>query len=180
MVEETVGKKRVLFLDRDGVINKEYDYVYKIEDYEFIEGVFDALQTAQQKGYLLIIITNQSGIGRGYYSEDDFFRLTEWMVEAFKDNGIRIARVYHCPHAPGSGCDCRKPETGMIEQAQKDFVIDLKHSWLIGDKESDIQTAIAAGIPHHVLVRSGHKIDEAKTRASHVCDTLADAVELLP
>jgi len=171
--------KKALFIDRDGVINKEYDYVHKIEEFEFIDGVFEALRKARELGYLLIVITNQSGIGRGYYSEDDFFKLTEWMVEAFSENGVHIDRVYHCPHAPGSGCDCRKPETGMIDRALNDFAIDLKHSWLVGDKESDIQAAVKAGIANHILVRSGHKIDETKTAAKHVCDTLKDAVELL-
>lgn len=171
--------KKALFLDRDGVINKEHDYVHKIEAFEFIEGVFEALQNAQAQGYLLIVITNQSGIGRGYYSEDDFFALTEWMVEALDENGVHIDRVYHCPHAPGDGCDCRKPATGMIDRAVQDFDIDLAASWLIGDKESDINAAINAGIPNHVLVRSGHKIDEAKTAAGHVCNTLKEAVALL-
>jgi D-glycero-D-manno-heptose 1,7-bisphosphate phosphatase len=171
--------KKALFLDRDGVINKEHDYVHKIEEFEFIEGVFEALQSAQAKGYLLIVITNQSGIGRGYYGEDDFFKLSEWMVEVLRDRGIHIDRIYHCPHAPDEGCDCRKPETGMIERAVKEFDIDLEKSWLVGDKESDIKAAVNAGIPHHILVRSGHDIDEGKTAAKHVCDTLDEAVRLL-
>lgn len=171
--------KKALFLDRDGVINKEVDYLHKIEEFEFIDGVVDAMRQAKEKGYLLIVITNQSGIGRGYYDEDAFFKLSEWMVEVLRDQGVHIDRIYHCPHAPGEGCDCRKPETGMIERAVKDFGIDLKTSWLVGDKESDIQAAINAGIPHHILVRSGHKVDEAETAAGHVCDTLKEAVLLL-
>lgn len=171
--------KKALFIDRDGVINKEHDYVHKIEEFEFIEGVFDALKYAQARGYLLIVITNQSGIGRGYYGEDDFFKLSEWMVEVLREKGIHIDRIYHCPHAPGEGCDCRKPETGMIERAVKDFEIDLKTSWLVGDKESDIKAALNAGIPHHILVRSGHAVDEGKTAAKHVCNTLNEAVRLL-
>ena len=171
--------KKALFLDRDGVINKEHDYVHKIDAFEFIDGVFDAMKTAQEKGYLLIVITNQSGIGRGYYSEDDFFKLSEWMVEVLREKGTHIDRIYHCPHAPGEGCDCRKPETGMIERAVKDFAIDLSASWLVGDKESDIKAALKAGIPNHVLVRSGHGVDETKTAAKHVRDSLKEAVSLL-
>lgn len=171
--------KKALFLDRDGVINKEYSYVHKAENFEFIEGVFEALKKAQEKGYLLIIVTNQAGIGRGYYLEDDFFRLTEWMIEAFKSHGVHIDRVYHCPHGPDDGCECRKPEAGMIKSAAADFNIDLENSWLVGDKESDIEASIKAGIKNHILVRSGHKIDEKSSKAGHICDSLKEAVKLI-
>jgi len=171
--------KRALFLDRDGVINKEYSYVHKIENFEFLEGVFDALKYAQERGYLLIIVTNQAGIGRGYYGEDDFFRLTEWMVEAFRENGIHIDRVYHCPHGPDDGCGCRKPGAGMINSAIADFGIDPENSWLIGDKESDILAAVSAGIKNHILVRSGHEIDEKNSKAKYICDSLKEAVKLI-
>lgn len=171
--------QKALFIDRDGVINEERDYVCLIEDFEFIDGVFDALRQAQQKGYLLIVVTNQSGIGRGYYKEADFSRLTAWMIAAFENEGVHLDGVYHCPHAPDAGCRCRKPEPGMIETAAAERGIDLRRSWLVGDKESDIQAAIHAGIPHHILVRSGHAINAEKTAATHVCDTLRQAVELL-
>ena len=170
---------KAVFLDRDGVINKEVEYLHKAEDFEFIPGVFEGIKTAVSKGYMPVIITNQSGIGRGYYSEAEYQTLTLWMLEAFKKEGIVIAGVYHCPHGPEAGCACRKPKPGMIREAAKDLGIDLGASFLVGDKESDIQAAIAAGIPRHALVRSGHRIDESKTAATCVADSLSEAVDCL-
>ena len=117
---------RALFLDRDGVINIEKEYLYKIEDFEFIDGVFSTCWHFQDQGYLMIIITNQAGIARGKYSKNDFVKLTQWMLQKFTSQGISISKVYHCPHHPDfSGtCDCRKPNPGMICQAQKEFNLD--------------------------------------------------------
>ena len=154
--------KKALFLDRDGVINKEKNYLYKIEDFEFIDGVFETCKYFQDKGYLLVIITNQAGIARGKYSEDDFKALTLWMLEQFAENGIQITQVYHCPHHPDfSGeCSCRKPKSGMILEAQKEFEIDLKNSILVGDKNSDIKAGLNARIEKNYLITTGHQIDK--------------------
>ena len=103
-------------------------------------------------GYEIIIITNQSGIGRGYYTEDDFLNLTDWMIKEFNKNDIKILKVYFCPHSPTEDCECRKPKIGMITQSLNDFTIDLERSWLIGDKTSDIDTAINANIPNKILI----------------------------
>jgi len=156
--------KKALFLDRDGVINKEKNYLYKIEDFEFIDGVFEICGYFQNRGYLIIIITNQAGIARGKYSEEDFEVLTKWMLNEFKKEGVEIAQVYHCPHHPDfSGeCNCRKPNPGMILEAQKQFNIDLKNSILVGDKNSDIEAGINAGIKNNFLIDTGHKIKENK------------------
>ena len=153
---------KALFLDRDGVINKEKNYLYKIEDFEFIDGVFETCKYFQEKGYLIIIITNQAGIARGKYTEDDYQILTDWMIKEFEKKDIKISKVYHCPHHPDfSGeCECRKPNPGMILQAKKDFNIDLSQSILVGDKNSDIEAGINAGIKMNYLVETGHEIDE--------------------
>lgn len=155
---------KALFLDRDGVINKEKNYLYKIENFEFIDGVFETCKYFQEKGYLIIIITNQAGIARGKYTEDDYQILTDWMIKEFEKKDIKISKVYHCPHHPDfSGeCECRKPNPGMIIQAQKDFDIDLSQSILVGDKNSDIEAGINAGIKMNYLVETGHKIDDIK------------------
>lgn len=163
---------KALFLDRDGVINVEKEYLHTIEEFEFIDGLFDTLRYAQQQGYLLVIITNQSGIGRGYYSESDFLRLNRWMCEQLDNEGISIAKVYYCPHSPDAECDCRKPLPGMLHAAAEEFRIDMAHSVLIGDKESDIDAGKAAGVGTCILARSGHDIDESHTRADAVVDSV--------
>jgi D-glycero-D-manno-heptose 1,7-bisphosphate phosphatase len=144
---------KALFLDRDGVVNVEINYLYKIENFEFIDGIFELCNHYQNMGYLIFIVTNQSGIDRGYYNEDDFNILTLWMIEEFAKRGIEIKKVYFCPHHPDiSGtCNCRKPSSGMLLEAQKEFNIDLKKSILVGDKESDIEAAISAGIKETYL-----------------------------
>ena len=163
---------KALFLDRDGVINVEKEYLHTIEAFEFIDGLFETLRYAQEQGYLLIVITNQSGIGRGYYSEADFLRLNRWMCEQLGNEGISIAKVYYCPHSPDAGCDCRKPLPGMLHEAARDFEIDFASSVLVGDKEADIEAGKAAGIGRCILARSGHAVDESKTRADAVVDSV--------
>ncbi|MGN0351045.1 MAG: D-glycero-alpha-D-manno-heptose-1,7-bisphosphate 7-phosphatase [Roseburia sp.] len=135
---------KAIFLDRDGTINVEKNYLYKIQDFEFIPGVLEALKLLQDAGFALIIITNQSGIGRGYYAEEDFFILTGWMMKELETQGIHISKIYYCPHLPDAqvekyrkNCKCRKPGLGMYERAIKDFNIDLSKSWSIGDKIRD-------------------------------------------
>jgi len=173
-----VGK--ALFLDRDGVVNRDFGYVYEIEKFEFIQGVFEACKKARALGYKIIIITNQSGIGRGYYTEADFQHLTKWMLKRFLEEGIDIAGVYYCPDTPDKKeSKCRKPAPGMILDAAKAHGVDMAQSWLIGDKESDIKAAINAGLNQHVLVRSGHPIDAAKSEACYIEEDLYSAIRHL-
>ncbi|GAA0349118.1 D-glycero-beta-D-manno-heptose 1,7-bisphosphate 7-phosphatase [Bowmanella denitrificans] len=144
---------KALFLDRDGVINLDHGYVYKPQDFQFVEGIFALCRRFHQAGYLLVVVTNQSGIGRGYYSEADFAQLTEWMKQRFIEQQAPLAGVYYCPHHSESAqgqyklaCDCRKPEPGMLLQAAKDLNIDLSQSVMVGDKVSDMQAAERAGV----------------------------------
>ena len=167
-------RKKALFLDRDGVINIEKEYLHKPDDFEFIDGVFETLRIAEQMGYLLIVITNQSGIGRGYYTEEDFRHLDQWMRSRFAQEGIRIAEVYYCPHVPDTSCECRKPLPGMIHAAGREFAIDFERSILIGDKESDITAGKSAGVGLCILARSGHAIDERVTKADVIVDSIKD------
>ncbi len=140
--------KKALFLDRDGVINIEKNYLYKIKDFEFLDGIFDLCRYFINHGYIIIVITNQSGIARKYYTEDDFAILTSWMKREFENKGIMVSKVYHCPHHPdiNGKCSCRKPNTGMILQAKEDFNINLRDSVLVGDHVKDIQAGINANI----------------------------------
>lgn len=136
--------KKAIFLDRDGTINVEKHYLHKIEDFEFLPGVIEGLRLLVKANYLLVIITNQSGIGRGYYSEKDFHKLNDWMLETLDKQHVKVAKVYYCPHLPDANvkeyrvdCECRKPKLGMYMQAVKDFDIDLSQSFVIGDKIRD-------------------------------------------
>ncbi|KFZ36683.1 D,D-heptose 1,7-bisphosphate phosphatase [Shewanella mangrovi] len=174
--------KKAVFLDRDGVINVDTGYVHTIDEFEYIEGVFDACRQLKQQGYLLVLVTNQSGIARGYYTEDEFQQLTEWMDWNFADKGVDFDGIYYCPHHPDKGigeykqdCDCRKPKPGMLISAQRFLKIDMSQSVLVGDKADDMRAAIAADIPTRLLVRTGKKFDiEAEPLATAVVNSIAD------
>jgi D-glycero-D-manno-heptose 1,7-bisphosphate phosphatase len=157
---------KALFLDRDGVVNVEKNYLYKIDDFELMEGIIEVCRHYEANGYLIIIVTNQSGISRGYYSENDFKNLSEWMIDHFKSLGITIAHIYHCPHHESidGQCECRKPEPGMFLEAQRDFDIDMADSVMIGDNERDIQAAIRAGVGTNILL------------SYEVCDSAANQI----
>ena len=135
---------KAIFLDRDGTINVEKHYLYKKEDFEFLPGVIDALKKLQQAGYMLIIVTNQSGIARGYYTEGECHSLNDWMLSQLKKQGVIIAQIYYCPHLPNAeveayrkDCNCRKPKLGLFKQAINDYHIQLSKSYAIGDKIRD-------------------------------------------
>ena len=135
---------KAIFLDRDGTLNVDRHYLCRKEDFEFLPGVIDGLRRLQEAGFLLIIITNQSGIARGYYSIKDFRRLNTWMLRELKKNGVIITDTYFCPHLPEAtisryrkDCNCRKPKTGLFEQAILDHQIDVGISYAVGDKLRD-------------------------------------------
>jgi len=165
-------KHKVFFLDRDGVINQEVNYLFKIKDFTFISGVFKSLNYLSSLGFKFIIVSNQSGISRGFYSERDFLKLNKWMLAQFKKNNIDILDVFICPHSPEDNCSCRKPKIGLFEKAFNKYSINIPNSWMIGDSERDIISAMAAGIPNTILVRSGHKIDEKNTKAKYIINSI--------
>ena len=170
---------KTIFLDRDGVINKEVKYLFRIADFEFIEGVFDACLYFQNLDYKIIIISNQSGIARGYYSERDYLELTKWMLDQFNKKDISILDILYCPHGPESTCNCRKPKPGMLIEAKYKYDISMKDSWMIGDKETDIEAANLAGITNTILVRSGHLIDESNSNAKFTIDSIMQSKEVI-
>ncbi len=145
-------KSKALFLDRDGIINIDHGYIYTIKDFKFTEGIFSLLHLFQKFNYQIFIVTNQSGINRGYYTQSDFRYLTTWMLSEFEKKEIHIEEVYHCPHSPEEKCSCRKPKTGMIEHCLNNHYIDLSRSWLIGDKQSDINLALNAKIQNSIAI----------------------------
>lgn len=158
-------KHKAIFLDRDGVINIDTGYAYLPEQIEFIGGVFDFCRHAHGLGYKLIVVTNQSGIGRGLYNEDQFHALMRWMQERFVEESCPLTAYYYCPHHPQHGigaykrdCDCRKPKPGMIAQAARDWDIDLSQSMLVGDHARDIEAARAGGIARQELFTAWDKV----------------------
>lgn len=172
-------KQKAIFLDRDGVINKEINYLHKIEDFIFQKGIFVACQHFIKLNYVLIVITNQSGIARGYYNEHTYSILNDWMLVEFKKKNIDILHVFHCPHSPKNQCNCRKPQPGLFNQARKLYNIDMLNSWMIGDKETDIEAAKKAGIEKTILVRDLHYIDESKTKANYILNSIDESITLI-
>jgi len=169
--------QKALFLDRDGVVNIEKNYLYKVEDFEFVDGIISLCRYYQNKGYKIFIVTNQSGIARGYYSEDDFAKLTKWMIKRFADNGIEITKVYHCPHHPeiDGECECRKPKPKMLLDAKDEFDIDMQNSIMVGDKSRDIQAALNAGIKKTYLFDiSGENSSQIATKTVHTLDEIRE------
>jgi len=156
--------QKALFLDRDGVINVEKDYLYKIDDFEFVDGIIDLCRYYQNKGYKIFVVTNQSGIARGYYTEDDFAKLSRWMIKEFLMYGIKIAKIYHCPHHPdiNGECECRKPHAKMLLDAKDEFDLDMQNSIMIGDKERDIEAGLNAGVGKTYLFDETHAVKKSK------------------
>lgn len=180
---------RAAFIDRDGVICKEKHHLYKKEDFEFIEGTPEALAALREKGYLVIVVTNQAGVAKGLYTENDVHALHAYMTELLKNRAV-IDGIYYCPYHPEGITEKykkdsrdRKPSPGMLERAVRDFAekgicIDIKSSLMIGDTERDIETGINAGVGKRILVRSGHPIpEESASRADVITDSLAAFVK---
>ncbi|OCH33649.1 D-glycero-beta-D-manno-heptose-1,7-bisphosphate 7-phosphatase [Aliivibrio fischeri] len=179
--------KPAVFIDRDGVINVDRGYVHKRDDFEYIDGVFEATKKLKEMGYLLVLVTNQSGIARGMFTEDQFEILTEWMDWNFADNGVDFDGIYYCPHHPEAtvekykeACDCRKPNPGMLVSAQRFLDIDMENSIMIGDKKEDMMAAQAAGVGTRILVRTGKSVtEEGEALATTVLDSVADVPKFL-
>lgn len=168
--------RRAAFIDRDGVINEERDYVSRSEDFHLLPGVIEGLALLRDAGYALVVVTNQSGIARGLYTEADFERLTAHMRRLFAAQGIELAGVYHCPHHPTFGigpyrveCACRKPMPGMLLNAARELGLSLPDSVLVGDKSSDIEAGRRAGLGRCVLVESGHSLRPSDRWAADAC-----------
>jgi len=168
--------RKAAFLDRDGVINVDKAYVHRWDEFEFVPGAVDAMRALNEAGYAIVVVTNQSGIARGMYTDEDFHALTQSMLASLADQGVKVEAVYHCPHHPQGRiaryaveCDCRKPAPGMILQAARELGLSVVDAIMVGDKPADMEAARAAGVARAFLVQS----DNAES--TQTCE-LADAV----
>ncbi len=170
-----------MFLDRDGTINKNIPYIDDYSNFRFYDNTFEALKLLEKEDYKIIIITNQSGIGRGFFTENKLERLHEKMLIDLKNIGIKISGIYFCSHKPIDNCTCRKPRTELLDRACNDFGIDANKSYFIGDKISDILAGNSHGCKS-ILVRTGHgkseesALDEFDFKPNKICNNILDAV----
>jgi D-glycero-D-manno-heptose 1,7-bisphosphate phosphatase len=163
-----------VFLDRDGTIIDDIGYLADPAGISFYPGVPEALKRLQDRGYLLVVITNQSGIGRGYFNEETALWLNLTMVRLLKEKGVALAAIYYCPHHPEDNCRCRKPELLMVQRAQCDLDIDPNRSWVVGDLDKDVKTGLKAGV-RPILVGTG-KTEKGDIPADvKRCETVVEA-----
>ena len=136
----------IIYVDRVGIIKKKRnDYVKNINEVEFLPNIFEAIKKINELGFKIIIITNQSVVNRQIISEEELKGIHKYMMNEFKEKSCEISKIYYCPHKPNENCDCRKPKSGLLIQAAKDFNIDLNNSWMIGDRDLDIQSGLNVG-----------------------------------
>jgi D-glycero-D-manno-heptose 1,7-bisphosphate phosphatase len=157
-VSAGTARRRAAFLDRDGVLNVDHGFVADPADFDWMEGAPEAIRYLNDAGYVTVVVTNQSGIGRGLYAEEAFHRLHRWIDDELRRFGARLDAVYHCPHLPDADvaayrqvCECRKPKPGMLLDAIRDLDLDPASSFLLGDRQRDLDAAAAAGVAGHLL-----------------------------
>ncbi len=179
--------RKVIFLDRDGTINVEKSYLHKWEDFEFEKNAIEGLKKLKDLGYEFIVVTNQSGIGRGYYTEEDLINLNNEMTKKLKEFGINILECFYCPHHPEKGigkykvdCNCRKPNPGMLLEGIKKYNVDIENSFMIGDKKGDLEAGKKAGLKSIlVLTGYGKKIEEEVKGNYLIAKDLLEVVTIL-
>ncbi len=174
-------KNKAIILDRDGTLIEDKNYTYKIEDFELLPGVIEGLKLLRNY-FLFFIVTNQSGIGRGYYTIQDFHNFNNHLLKILKKEKINILKTYFCPHLREDNCECRKPKIKFIEEIINEFNVDINNSWMIGDHPSDIQFGINAGCKTIFLI-TGHgdkHLDELEAlgiKPTIICDNFIGATE---
>lgn len=180
IVVSPTSHHKAVFLDRDGTINKECNYLFQKEKWEWLPGVVEGLAALRKAGFMLIVVTNQAGIARGYYTTEQMNELHHWANAQLKLTGSEIDAFYHCPHHPDftpGGCQCRKPSAFLLQEATQKYAINLDVSWMVGDKLIDIKAGLAAGCTP-VLVRTGYGRNEEATvpQGTFVAENFTEAV----
>ncbi len=169
-----------IILDRDGVINEEVEYLHEPEKFKFIKNALEGIRKMQTLGFKIVVATTQAGIALGYFTEEDFYKVNKVMLKGFKDNEIIVSKVYFCPHSVSDNCNCRKPKIGLIERAKEDLNLDLKKSWLIGDKTADILAGKKAGCKT-ILLKTGHRGNDKEfdVKPDYIANDLLDAAKII-
>ena len=177
---------KAVFFDRDGVINKDYGYVGDIASFDFVEGIKESLAKLRKLGYVLILVTNQSGIARGRYSEADFMKVTSFMQQILRLHNAQFDAIYYCPHHPQADlekyrcdCECRKPKAGLFQKAKQDFDIDPKQSICIGDRARDLQGAEKIGVRKLILVGPNAENELNQVKNAELFDSVHNFVDSL-
>jgi len=180
IVNKSQKKSPAVFIDRDGTINEEIGFLHEPEKFALLPGVLEGLKKFQDMGYKIIIITNQGGIGLGYYTKEDFYKVNSVMLKAFSKAGIMVDKIYFCPHSLAENCQCRKPALGLIRLAEEQLNIDMSNSVFIGDRTVDIETARRAGC-RSILVKTGiaGKDGEYDTVPDFIADGVLEAAEII-
>lgn len=174
---------KAIFLDRDGTLNDDPGYVHKVEDFKLLPGALEGLKKLS-KDFIFVIITNQSGIGRGVYTEKDMDKFNEKLINELKKGNIKIKKIFHCPHTPEEVCECRKPSTRYIEQASKEFDINVKNSWVVGDHPHDVEMGIKAG-SKAIYLLTGHgtrhfdDLEKKNIKPDFVAKNFTEATEFI-
>ena len=175
-----------VFLDRDGVLNRDLGYVHTKAQFEWLPGAVESLRRLVTHHFALIIVTNQSGIGRGMYTEADVQQLHRSILAELATAKVHLDAVYYCPHAPDDGCDCRKPSPGMLLRGAREHRIDLARSWIVGDKLSDIVAGRRAGLRGTILVRTGlslasqpMSVTSGDPHPDVICEDLSKSVDVI-
>lgn len=171
-------KNKAVFLDRDGTINVEKNYLYKIEDFEFEKGVIEGLKILQSLGFKLVVISNQSGIGRGYYKKEDADKLFNYMLEELKKQNITIDKIYYCPHY-NEECNCRKPKLGLFYKAQQELNIDFAKSYAIGDRKRDVEICNKEKVKGFIINKTNNEKIESNNLNIKVCKNFLEAVNFI-
>ena len=167
---------KAVFLDKDGTLVNDKDYSYKTEEVEFFPEVFSALESLQKENYLLFIVSNQSGIGRGYYTNEDIKKLFDYLVEQFKLKGIIIKEYSYCLHKPEDNCECRKPKTKMVEDLIKKHNINREESFFVGDKFTDVEVGKNSNLKT-ILIESEHTNEENEIKPDFLVKDIKEAAE---
>lgn len=166
-------KRPCVFLDRDGVINKDIGYLHQKEQFELMPGVLEGLKKLDEAGFALVIVTNQAGIGLGYFKHEDFFQINRAMFKAIAPSGAGLDKIYYCPHGINDNCSCRKPKTGMIDRGFEELELIKEQSWMVGDMLTDIEAGQRAGL------RTVHISSSNDSDADHCCNNLDQAADFI-